>query len=78
MGDPTSMTPRYFGNVMFVPSGDSVKTWPGTSNDATTAPFTYVDPGHGNYQLLTPDWLTTTDGNVSGIDWNTVQQAMNP
>jgi hypothetical protein len=58
---------------MFVPGGDSVQTWPGTSNDATTTPFTYVDPGIGNYQLLIPNWTDTTDGKISGIDWDELQ-----
>ncbi len=78
MSDPAPLAPRFYGNVMFVPSGDGVQQWPGTSNDATTTPFTYADPGNGDYQLLIPDWLTTTDGNVSGIDWSALQQAMNP
>jgi hypothetical protein len=62
---------------MFVPSGDRVASWP-AHNDATTVPFTYVDPGNGDYQLLTPDWTDTTDGKISGIDWSELQQAMNP
>ena len=76
MNDPAPLAPRYYGNVMFVPSGDRVQTWPGTSNDATTTPFTYVDPGSGDYQLLTPNWMNTTDGKISGIDWSELQQAM--
>ena len=76
MSDPAPLAPRFYGNVMFVPGGDSVQTWPGTSNDATTTPFTYVDPGIGNYQLLIPNWTDTTDGKISGIDWDELQQAM--
>jgi len=78
MSDPSPLAPRFYGNVMFVPSGDGVQSWPGSSNDATTTPFTYVDPGSGDYQLLIPDWTDTTDGKVSGIDWYTLQQGMNP
>jgi len=78
MGDPAPLAPRFYGNAMFVPSGDQQQTWPGTSNDATTTPFTYVDPGEGDYQLLIPDWTDTTDGKISGIDWSELQQAMNP
>jgi len=78
MSDPSPLAPRFYGNVMFVPSGDKVQSWPGTSNDATTTPFTYVDPGSGDYQLLIPDWTDTTDGKVSGIDWTTLQQGINP
>jgi hypothetical protein len=77
MGDPSPLAPRYLGNVMFVPIGDQVATWP-VHNDATTVPFTYVDPGNGDYQLLTPDWTDTSDGKISGIDWDELQQAMNP
>src|SRR5271166_581478 len=75
MREATPLTSRFFGNVMFVPSG-SPATWP-ANNDATTTPFTYVDPGSGDYQLLIPDWTDTTDGKISGIDWNEIQQAMN-
>jgi hypothetical protein len=78
MGNPSPMAPRFYGNAMFVPSGYHLATWPGTSNDSTTTPFTYVNPGSGDYQLLIPDWTDTTDGKVSGIDWSEIQQAMNP
>ena len=76
MREATPLTSRFFGNVMFVPSG-SLATWP-ANNDATRTPFTYVNPGSGDYQLLIPDWTDTTDGKISGIDWNELQQAMNP
>jgi len=75
MSDPAPLIPRFYGNVMWVPSGNPA-TWPGTSNDATTTPFTYVNPGIGNYQLLIPDWTSTTDGNVSGVNYNLLEQAM--
>jgi hypothetical protein len=77
MGNPSPLARRYLGNVMFVPSGNRVASWP-AHNDATTVPFTYVDPGNGDYQLLTPDWTDTSDGKISGIDWSELQQAMNP
>jgi hypothetical protein len=73
--NPSPLAPRYLGNVMFAPSGDTVYTWP-AHNYATTVPFTYVDPGNGDYQLLSPDWTDTTDGKISGIDWDELQQAM--
>ncbi len=76
MSDPSPLNPRFYGNVMWVPSGDYVASWPGSSNDATTNPFTYVDPGSGNFQLLIPDWTNTTDGNVSGISYSQLQQAL--
>jgi len=75
MSDPAPLIPRFYGNVMWVPSGNPA-TWPGTSNDATTTPFTYVNPSMGNYQLLIPDWVSTTDGNVSGVNYNLLEQAM--
>ncbi|MGC2110388.1 MAG: hypothetical protein WA655_12780 [Candidatus Korobacteraceae bacterium] len=79
MGDPSGdLAQRFYGNVMYVPSFDHQQQWPGSSNDATTVPFVYLNPGNGNYQLSVPDWLTTTDGNVSGMNWNALQQAMNP
>ncbi len=77
MGDPSNnLAQRFYGNVMFVPSGDTIQSWPGSSNDSTTTPFTYQNPANGDYQLVVPDWLTTTDGNVSGMDWNALQQEL--
>ncbi len=75
MSDPAPLAPRYLGNVMYVPSGDQVQTWP-AENLATTTPFTYVGTGNGDYQLLNPDWTETTDGKISGIDYNLLEQAM--
>jgi hypothetical protein len=75
MGDPSPLAPRYLGNVMFVPSGDPIATWP-VHNYATTVPFTYVNPGGGDDQLLTPYWTDTSDGQLSGIDWDALQAAM--
>ena len=77
MSDPSGDFPsRYYGNVMFLPSGRPTN-WP-VNNDATGTPFTYVNPGNGDYQLLVPDWTDTSDGNVSGINWSALQQALNP
>jgi hypothetical protein len=59
--------PRYAGNVMFVPSSDRLAAWP-LHDYATTIPFTFVDQSNGNYQLVTPNWLDTSDGQISGID----------
>ncbi len=72
MGDPSPMSPRFFGNAIFAP-GTSY-TYP-ANNDVTTTPFTFVNPQGGNYELLVPDWTDTTDGKVSGIDWASQQQA---
>ena len=75
MSDPAPLANRYWGNVMFVPSGDRTAAWP-AHNHATTLPLTYVNPGNGDYQLLTPDWTDTTDRAISGIDWSKLQLAM--
>ena len=57
---------RYYGNVMYAPPGESVQSFP-PHNYATTVPFTYVSPASYNYQLLTPYWTDTSDGNITGI-----------
>lgn len=67
---------RYIGNVMFVPVGDTVATWP-AQNDATTTPLIFADPSHGNYELVSPYWTNTYDGKLSGVDMNKLNQAMN-
>lgn len=67
MGDPSPVDPRFLGNVMFVQSTDKVQQFP-AKNDSTPVPFTYVDPTNGNYQLLTPDWTETSNGQIAGID----------
>lgn len=64
--DPNGFKARYYGNVMYVPPGDSVQSFP-PHNYSTTVPFTYVDPASDNYQLLTPYWTDTSDGNITGI-----------
>jgi hypothetical protein len=73
--NPSPVATRYLGNVMFVPIGDRVATWP-LHNYATMVPVTYVNPGNANYQLLTPYWTDTSDGRLSGIDWATLQAAI--
>jgi hypothetical protein len=71
MGDPSTppydLTQRFYGNVMYVPSGDKVQSFP-PANYATMVPFTYVDPSSYNYQLLTPYWTNTSDGQLAGIN----------
>ncbi|HVP50189.1 MAG TPA: hypothetical protein VMT56_03100 [Candidatus Bathyarchaeia archaeon] len=69
---------RFYGNAMAAPGSDTVQTWPGSSNLATKSPFVYADPANGNYELLSPSWTNTTDGAIPGINWNTLQLAMNP
>jgi hypothetical protein len=73
MGDPAPLDPRYLGNVMYVPSNNHVQQFP-ARNLSTTVPFTYVDPGNGNYQLLVPEWLDTSDGQQAGIINSNLQQ----
>ena len=63
---PYDLTQRFYGNVMYVPPGFAVASFP-PHNYATTVPFTYVDPTNFNYQLLTPYWTDTTDGNMAGV-----------
>ncbi len=75
MKDPQPVSPRFYGNVMFVPSGDRLQSFP-VHNYSTMVPFTYVDPLQGDYQLATPAWTDTTDGKVAGIDWAMLRTAM--
>jgi hypothetical protein len=63
---PYDLTQRFYGNVMYVPAGDRVQTFP-AHNYATTVVFTYVNPAAVNYQLLTPYWTDTSDGNIAGV-----------
>jgi len=74
MGDPAPLAPRFYGNAMYVPSSQGVATWP-LHNYASTVPFTYVVPSMGDYQLLTPYWTDTTDGQLAGINWSSLQAA---
>ena len=63
---PDDLTQRFFGNVMFVPPGNNVYTFP-PHNLATTVAFIFVNPPRDNYQLLIPKWTDTTDGLIAGI-----------
>jgi len=74
MGDPAPLAPRFYGNAMYVPSGQGVATWP-LHNYASTVPFTFAVPSIGDYQLLTPYWTDTTDGLLAGINWSSLQAA---
>lgn len=67
MGAPTPLGPRFQGNVMYVPSNNQVQQFP-ARNYSTTVAFTYTDPQNGDYQLLIPDWLETSDGQEAGIN----------
>ena len=72
---PTPDSSRYIGNVMFVPTGDNLASWP-PHNYATTVPFIFADPSQGDYELVSPYWTDTSDGTLSGVDMNALNQAM--
>jgi hypothetical protein len=78
MGSPGSLSPRFLGNVMYVPTGDKVQQFP-LHNYASTVPFAYVSVPANNYQLATPYWTDTSDGKLSGINfaalWGTAPSA---
>ena len=67
MGDPSPVNPRLLGNVFYAPSGDKVYPLP-LHNYTSTMPFTYMNPGGGNYQLSLPNWTDTSDGKISGVN----------
>jgi len=60
---------------MFVPTGDNLASWP-PHNYATTVPFIFADPSQGDYELVSPYWTDTSDGTLSGVDMNALNQAM--
>ena len=66
MADPSPLGPRFFGNLMFVLSGDTVQTWP-ASNLATTTAFTFDSYG----DVLAPVWdgNNTSDGAQAGYNY---------
>jgi hypothetical protein len=72
---PYDLNARFYGNVMFVPPGDKAWTYP-PHNYATTIPFTYVNPDSFNYQLLSPYWMDTSDGNLTGIAYSPLGRAL--
>ncbi len=74
MGDPAPLAPRFLGNVMFVPSGDRLQSFP-VHNYATMVSLTYVSPQNTDYQLLSPQWTDTSDGKLAGINWTALQTA---
>jgi len=68
---PYDLTQRFYGNAMYAPSGSKVQSFP-PHNYATTVPFTYVNPATGNFQLLTPNWTDTSDGNITGVQYSSL------
>ncbi|MGA9567059.1 MAG: hypothetical protein WBS19_16170 [Candidatus Korobacteraceae bacterium] len=66
---------RFVGNVMYVPTGDRVQQFP-THNYASTIPFTYASVPSFDYQLVTPYWTDTSDGQLSGINFSKLSTAV--
>jgi hypothetical protein len=64
---PNDLTQRFYGNVMWVPPNDRAQTFP-YGNLVQTPAFTYVNPAAMNYELLSPYWVMTSDGQESGVD----------
>ena len=62
MGDADPLGARFYGNVMYAPQGETVKTWWPVHNYATTVPPTL----NGTHQLETPLWSDTSDGAIAG------------
>jgi hypothetical protein len=73
MGSPRPLAPRFSGNVMLLGSSDAPQSFP-PKNDVTSK-VSYVDPGAGNFQLVSPKWLQTTDGKIAGIDYASLAEA---
>ena len=65
---PFDVAQRFRGNVMYVPPGDKIQSFP-PHNLSTSKAFRHVDPTNGNFQLLEPQWTETTDGKPAGIDF---------
>ena len=75
MGSPAPLDVRFKGNVMYVPTGDRVQTFP-VHNYASTLPFTYEAPATYDYQLLTPYWTDTSDGRLAGVNYSSLWNAL--
>ena len=75
MGDPSPWAPRFLGNIMYVPAGDQVQSFP-PGNKSTSEVLRYVDPQSGNYELLKPSWRAVPDGVGPGINASSFQNLM--
>jgi hypothetical protein len=64
---PNDITARFSGNVIWIQPGVRAASYPST-NMTQTAPFTYINPSAMDYQLLTPIWTNTSDGQESGVN----------
>jgi len=70
MGAPTSpdVNTRYYGNVMYVPVGNKMQAFP-PHNYATTVPIVYANQSTADYQLVSPYWTDTSDGQLAGVNF---------
>lgn len=73
MGDPRPLDPRFLGNVIYVPAGDTPHPFPRKNTLPTK--IAYADPATGNYQLTSPKWTQTSDGKMAGVDMVALQTA---
>jgi hypothetical protein len=73
MGSPSTpsydLTQRFYGNVMYVPVGDKVQPFP-PHNYATTVPVVYANQSIADYQLVSPYWTNTSDGQLAGVNFS--------
>ena len=77
MGNPGPVDTRFRGNAMYVPAGDKVQPFP-VHNYASTVPFTYVNPSIIDYQLATPYWTDTSDGQIAGVSFAQLPTSTGP
>ena len=66
---PNDITQRFYGNVMLQQPGERAQTFP-AGNLFQSTPFTYINPSATDYQLLTPFWTMTSDGQEAGVNNN--------
>ena len=64
---PYDLTQRFYGNMMYVPVGDKVQVFP-PHNYATTVPIVYANQSTADYQLVSPYWTDTSDGQLAGVN----------
>ena len=74
---PSDLAQRFRGNIMYVPPGDQVQSFP-PHNLATGKAFRYSDPSKGNFDLTEPRFTDTTDGKPPGIDFAALPKLSQP
>ncbi|MFZ1135545.1 MAG: hypothetical protein WAN69_11380, partial [Candidatus Korobacteraceae bacterium] len=47
-------------------------------NYATTLPFVFANPASMDYQLTSPYWTNTSDGNLAGVDMTKLPSTASP